>query len=131
MTLHRPLPSLLLAALLPLAGAAHAQGLPPGVSPTNLPAPAKTRAGREQQAMEWFKLFDTDHDGRLSRKEARIAFALRPSLAEDFNRADLNGDGYLTPDEIRAVAERRRAERQQRRQREAEQRAAAGTASGR
>ena len=129
MTLVRSLPLALLLAL-PLGGAL-AQALPPGVSPTQLPAPAKTRAGREQQAIEWFNLFDTDHDGRISRKEARMAFAVRPSLAKDFDKADLNGDGYLTQDEIRAVAERRRAERQQRRQREAEQRAAAGTASGR
>ncbi|MFT3779619.1 MAG: EF-hand domain-containing protein [Ottowia sp.] len=125
----RSLPLALLLAL-PLGGAL-AQTLPPGVSEAQLPAPAKTRAGREQQAVEWFNLFDTDHDGRLSRKEARMAFALRPSLAEDFAKADLNGDGYLTQDEIRAVAERRRAERQQRRQREAEQRAATGATSAR
>lgn len=116
MTFTRTL--LLTALALPGAGAL-AQTLPPGVAQGQLPAQAKTRAGREQQIIEWFNLFDTDHDGRLSRKEARLAFALKPSLAEDFRQADLNGDGYLTLDEIRTVAERRRAERQARRAREA------------
>jgi len=116
MTFTRTL--LLTALALPGAGAL-AQTLPPGVAQGKLPAQAKTRAGREQQIIEWFNLFDTDHDGRLSRKEARLAFALKPSLAEDFRQADLNGDGYLTLDEIRTIAERRRVERQARRAREA------------
>ena len=36
-----------------------------------------------------------------------------------FRRIDLDGDGYLTPAELRAEADRRRAERQARRQRQA------------
>ena len=47
-----------------------------------------------------------------------MGFRLKPSLAEDFRQADLNGDGYLTEQEIRGVAERRRAERQERRRQE-------------
>ena len=47
-----------------------------------------------------------------------MGIRLRPSLAEEFKRADLNGDGYLTQDEIRKVADRRRTEREARRARE-------------
>ncbi|TXK29831.1 hypothetical protein FVQ98_07300 [Ottowia sp. GY511] len=63
-------------------------------------------------------MLDANGDGRVSRKEAEIGFRLRPSLKNDFEQADLNRDGYLTQDEIRSVADRRRAERQARRERE-------------
>ena len=63
-------------------------------------------------------MLDADGDGRVSWKEAQVGIRLRPSLAEEFKRADLNGDGYLTQDEIRKVADRRRTEREARRARE-------------
>lgn len=44
--------------------------------------------------------FDTDHDGRLSRTEAP------PRLAQRFDTLDRNRDGFLTPDELRAAAEK-------------------------
>ena len=65
----------------------------------------------------------------VSRDEAKVAFRLSPSLAEYFRNADLNGDGYLTQQEIRTVADRRRAERQERRKREALQKQQAQAAA--
>ena len=82
----------------------------------------------EQQALKIFRMLDADGDGRISLKEARVGFRLKPSLAEDFRRTDLNGDGHLTEQEIRAAAERRRAERTERRRQAQE--LAARTAPG-
>jgi Ca2+-binding EF-hand superfamily protein len=41
---------------------------------------------------------DTNNDGRLDRNE--VAMSL-PGLASKFDQLDKNGDGYLTPDELR------------------------------
>ena len=79
---------------------------------------AKQPSKNEEQALKWFSMLDADGDGRISWKEAQVGIRLRPSLADEFKRADLNGDGYLTQDEIRKVADRRRAEREARRARE-------------
>ena len=49
---------------------------------------------------------DTDGDGRISRTEA----AAQPRLAERFDQADGNRDGYLVRSELRASAEKHRAE---------------------
>ena len=92
------------------------------------PAPDSTKSHKgEEQALKWFSMLDANGDGRISRKEAEVGFRLRPSLENDFKSADLNGDGYLTQQEIRTVADRRRVERQARRERE---RAAAARQAG-
>lgn len=80
------------------------------------PAPATTAApsAGERQALQWFSMLDADGDGRISLDEARVAFRLKPSLRRTFRETDTNGDGYLTQEEIRAAADRRRAERQRR-----------------
>ena len=73
---------------------------------------------KEQDAVRIFNLLDADGDGLVSRQEAQQAFLIRPSLVRDFERTDTNKDGYLSESEVRAQAERRRAERKARRARE-------------
>lgn len=107
-----------------LVCAAWAQDGAPGSAaspppPSAAPKIAARQPGKnEEQALKWFSMLDADGDGRISWKEAQVGIRLRPSLAEEFKRADLNGDGYLTQDEIRKVADRRRTEREARRARE-------------
>lgn len=107
-----------------LVCAAWAQDGAPGSAaspppPSAAPKIAARQPGKnEEQALRWFSMLDADGDGRVSWKEAQVGIRLRPSLADEFKRADLNGDGYLTQDEIRKVADRRRAEREARRARE-------------
>ena len=48
---------------------------------------------------------DTDRDGRISRAEA----AAHPRLAENFDRIDTNGDGFLTKEEMTAARKARAA----------------------
>ncbi len=53
---------------------------------------------------------DTNGDGKLSREEAQAM----PHIAKHFDAIDLNHDGYIAPDEMRAARERRKAARAQR-----------------
>lgn len=46
---------------------------------------------------------DTDRDGRISRAEA----AAHPRLAENFDRIDSNGDGFVTKEEMMAARKTR------------------------
>lgn len=79
---------------------------------------------KERDAVRIFNLLDADGDGLISRKEAQQAFLLRPSLVNDFEGTDTNKDGYLSEAEVRAQADRRRAERRARRAREQAQKEA-------
>jgi Ca2+-binding EF-hand superfamily protein len=45
---------------------------------------------------------DTDHDGRISLKEAQA----KPRFASHFARIDTDKDGYVTPAELTAAFER-------------------------
>ncbi|HRN75349.1 EF-hand domain-containing protein [Ottowia sp.] len=129
MTLRRYLLPILVA--LPLAAAPVLAQPVDAATAAEQPAAKRVSKG-EQQALKWFAMLDANKDGRISRQEARVAFRLSPTLAEYFRDTDLDGDGYLTQQEIRTVAERRRAERQRRRQQEAAQAAATpGTAISR
>lgn len=65
-------------------------------------APPTQQAQPAEQAQPqttWADL-DADKDGSLSKTEA----AGVPALAADFDKADANGDGKLSPDEYRAFA---------------------------
>ncbi len=127
MTLPSRLSLPLLACLLLPTAAAQAQT----AQAAAIPAPAKSSppSRGEAQALQLFKLLDTNGDGRISRAEAAVVIRLKPSLAALFERTDTNHDGYLTPDEIRAEAARQRAERQARREREAQQAGKAGASA--
>ena len=124
MTFHRPALLGLLAALACAPVLAQTAAVA-----TTKSAPSKATPSKgEAQALQWFNMLDANRDGRISQDEAKVAYRLRPSLREYFKSADLNGDGYVTQQEIRTVADRRRAERQARRQREAEAASALSTA---
>ncbi len=45
-----------------------------------------------------FGTLDTNHDGKISRSEARAD----PELSAQFDMLDLNHDGYLSPQEFQA-----------------------------
>lgn len=116
---------LFLSALLALGAVPLGMG-PAAAQPADAPASAAAPAAKkpskgEAQALRWFRMLDTDSDGRISRQEAQVAIRLSSRIADYFRDADLNGDGYVTEQEIRTVADRRRAERQARRLREAEE----------
>lgn len=64
--------------------------------PTQQAQPAEQA---QPQQTTWADL-DADKDGSLSKAEA----ANVPALAADFDKADANGDGKLSPDEYRAFA---------------------------
>ena len=54
---------------------------------------------------------DRDGDGRISVEEWQVWRRQHP-FAADFSRFDVNEDGYITPDDIDAIAARRFAFRQ-------------------
>lgn len=72
----------------------------------------------DEQALKWFRMLDKNGDGRLSREETAWITRFKPSLAEEFNAADANRDGFVTQEEIRALATKRRVEREAKRKKE-------------
>jgi hypothetical protein len=96
------------------------------------PEQARAREAQEAQYMQVFNMLDTNHDGCVSRKEAQSAIDQSPllglfakKLMQNFDEADaIRHSGCITPDDIRTVAARRRAERQAKRAAEAQQKAA-------
>jgi hypothetical protein len=79
--------------------------LGPGPLPAPQPAPAATATparalGQQRSVEEVFALLDGDRDGRLTRKE------VPPEMWERMSRSDANGDGAITPGELRAARAR-------------------------
>jgi len=65
---------------------------------------------RKEHAIDMmFREMDTDHDGKISKKEW-MAFQ-----EKQFKRFDKNGDGFITKDEVRADWKERMKEEQERR----------------
>jgi Ca2+-binding EF-hand superfamily protein len=126
---------LILLATLPLMAVAQTpNSAPPASDPrfaqTESPQDASERQANEAQYMQWFNLLDLNHDGCVSREEAQTAIQRMPLLAlwekklmRDFDEADADHKGCITPDDIRALTERRHAEREARRAAQARQKA--------
>ena len=97
-------------------------GLPPGVA--GLAKRKMSSQETEDKALFWFRMLDRDRSGGLSWDEVKgIAY-----LAKEFKAADSNGDGEVTPAEIRALSKQRIAERKAR-ERAAEAASAASAAA--
>jgi Ca2+-binding EF-hand superfamily protein len=65
------------------------------------PPPKKALGKTAEEIVEnLLKAMDADMDGKISRKEAK------GKLAEDFDKVDMNKDGYLDRKELRVLAER-------------------------
>jgi len=83
-----------LAASLFFAGAASAQSIVPKLDQEGRKGDMARLA--KQQAVKKFDAADVDKDGQLSRKEAAEA---SPYLAENFDKRDLNQDGFISWEE--------------------------------
>jgi hypothetical protein len=82
----------------------------PQQQPPDRGGPPADRDPRMEQMLDrMFQEMDTDHDGKISKKE------WMDFQEKQFKRFDRNGDGFITKDEVRADwKERMGAEQQQR-----------------
>ena len=60
-------------------------------------------ASRNQQIAERFAKCDTNHDGQLTKEEAK---GCMPRIYDHFSYIDANNKGYVTVAEIQAMADR-------------------------
>lgn len=90
------------AAALMACGLASAQA-PVAPPPADTEGPSKGEA----KAMREFKMLDFNGDGKLSRSEVQLI----PRLANAFDEADTDHDGFVSYEEVRAFAVKYRAER--------------------
>ena len=63
-----------------------------------LSAGASAQPARPELQLVDFDRLDTNHDGKLSRREARAD----PELSAEFDTLDVNHDGYLSREEFQA-----------------------------
>lgn len=70
----------------------------------------------ERQAEIWFNMVDTNRDGFLTWDEVKN---IKP-LAKEFKAADVNGTGKVSREDIRALSQKRLAERRARKAQEAQ-----------
>lgn len=73
------------------------------------PPPADTEglSKGEAKAIREFKMLDFNGDGKLSRTEVKLF----PRLANAFDEADTDRDGFVSYEEVRVFAAKYRAER--------------------
>jgi len=62
--------------------------------------PQKCRAEMQAREEARFRAADADKDGKLTREEAQKGM---PGVARNFDRIDVNKDGFVTPQEIEAA----------------------------
>jgi hypothetical protein len=91
--------NLLLASII-LAGSA----LQPGTAQTN---PTPERQGQVRAFVERFRTANTTHDGKLTRQQAEAANMT--GIVRAFPEIDAQHKGFITLEDIRAFAEKRRA----------------------
>lgn len=84
-------------------------GLASAQAPVTPPPPAEAEGPSkgEAKAMREFKMLDFNGDGKLSRSEVKLF----PRLANAFDEADTDHDGFVSYEEVRAFAVKYRAER--------------------
>ncbi len=72
-------------------------------------APEGAGGHRQGAMLERIKAADTNGDGLISKEEAKAL----PMIAKHFDEIDTDGNGQLSPDELRAFHEKMRAQHEQ------------------
>lgn len=95
-----------------------------GLAAAQVPADTEGLSKGEAKAIREFKMLDFNGDGKLSRTEVKLF----PRLANAFDEADTDHDGFVSYEEVRAFAAKYRAERDRAKQQQQQQQAPAAPA---